>query len=135
MSGFSPEAIYERGRQKVTANQPRFYELFRQILGQGLALCIENPGGDHWLALAPWSRLEPRLLLAYDLAVEGEAGLRRIEFEEINFFHDSDETAGWFLVKGNPVAEFRPLPDAEDEVLINHWNARSGRTPIQYVAP
>jgi hypothetical protein len=132
MSGFSPQLIYERGRQQTLANQPRYCEQFRQLVEEGLALFVESAGKGDWIALAPWSRLEPHLLLAYDLAVEGEAGLRRIEFDVLDFTVDS---WGAFYVEGFDVASFRPLVEAEDEELINLWNARSSRAPLQYVAP
>lgn len=136
MSRFSPADIYERGRQRTLAEQPQYYAKFRKLLDAGLALSVPSSSGSYWMALAPWSRLEPRLLLAYDLAEEGEGGLRRIEFATLDFTPETDETWGWILDAGEDVvASFRPLFEAEDELLIGLWNIRSGRTPIQYVAP
>jgi hypothetical protein len=131
MSSFSPETIYERGRREQTANQPHFYEMLRQLIPKGLALTLDLPNGESlWLSCAPTSKLEERLFLARNLAVEGEAGLHRIEFEEIHFTHD---TWGWLVVAGNPVAEFRPIAETEDPVLVDVWNTRSGQPPIQLV--
>ena len=128
---FSPEAIYERGHQEQTANQPRFYEMFRQLIPQGLAMCIEDANGRRqWMACAPWSRLEPCVFYAYDLAVPGEAGLHRIEFEEISFTHLTDYQWPTLYTKGWNVAGLRPIVDTEDEVLVRAWNEHSGRDPL-----
>jgi hypothetical protein len=132
MSSFSPETIFERGRRRQTANQPRFYELLRQLIPKGVALTLELPNGESlWMSCAPASKLEERLFLAYDLAVEGEAGLHRIEFEAVHFTQD---TWGWLLVAGFPMAEFRPIAETEDQILVDVWNTRSGQPPIQLVA-
>lgn len=130
MTGFSPEAIYERGRQETAANQPRFFELLRQLIANGLALCIHQPQGDHWLACAPASRLEPGLLIAEELAMENATKQHRIPFDQISFTHD---TWGWLLVAGNPVASFRPISEAESQEFVDLWNSRSGRPAVQLV--
>ena len=131
MPSFSPEAIYERGRQELAASQPRNYERLRQQIADGLALCLHLQGGGHrWMACAPTASLESRLLVAPDLAVPGTAGEHRIAFEQIHFTQD---TWGWLLVAGNPVADFRPISEAEEQKFVDLWNTRSGRPPIQLV--
>ena len=131
MIGFSPEAIYERGRQKTAASQPRNYELLRQLVAGGLAVCLDRPeGGNHWFACSPESRLENGLFIAQDLALPGAAGEHRIQFEQVDF---TEDTWGWLLVAGNPVADFRPIAEAESQEFVDLWNTRSGRPPIQLV--
>ncbi|MSU58218.1 MAG: hypothetical protein EXS35_08565 [Pedosphaera sp.] len=131
MIGFFPEAIYERGRQETAANQPRFYDQLRKLIASGLALCLERPGGGkHWFVCAPTSRLDAGLLLAHDLAEDGADGGHRIQFDQIYFTQD---TWGWLLVAGNPVADFRPISEADSREFVDLWNTRSGRPPIQLV--
>ena len=131
MSNFSPSAIFERGRQEMAANQPRFYERLRELIANGLAICLEHADGSHqWLACAPGSRLEPGLFVAQDLAMPGAAGEHRIQFEQIGFTQD---TWGWLLVAGSPVADFRPLSEAEEQKFVDLWNERSGQPPIRLV--
>ena len=130
MNAFSPQAIFERGRQKTAANQPQYEARLRQMIETGLAMCLSREGRAHWFVCAPSSRLEAGVFLARDLSVEGEAGEYRIEFEQIDFTHD---TWGWLLVGGFPVADFRPLAESEDEHLVTLWNSRSGRPPVQLV--
>jgi hypothetical protein len=133
MPAFSPISIYERGRLETTANQPRYYERFRQLLTMGTALVILK-GDDHpWLVLAPSSRLEPRVLFAQDLAVDGEAGLHRIEFEEVSIPPRDDEAWGSFYVGGWPVAEFRPIAFCDSPEWVELWNSRSGCPPVKLI--
>lgn len=130
-----PETMFERGRRELTANQPRFFARLQELLPQGLAFAISQP--DHktiWTTAAPWSRLEPGLLVLEDLA---DAGKRyELKFHEVSIrkFTDSEgpvDTWGWLLDEpGWSVADFRPLVDTEDERLVRAWNDHSGRAPL-----
>jgi hypothetical protein len=133
MSTFSPSAIFERGRQEAAANQPRFLARVCEMIVAGLAVCMDGETEPHWFALAPWSRVEPGVFLAYDLALDGEAGLHRVEFDEVILSPLCNEDWGHFSVKGRPVASFRPLGEAEDQELVDLWNTRSGRPPVKLV--
>ena len=127
---FSPEAIYERGRQQIAAQQPLFQQRLRGLIVNGMAVCLTQGGKHHWFACAPTARLVPGELLACDLAEEGETSQHRIAYEEIVFLA---ATWGCLSVGGFSVADFRPLSEAEDEALVALWNSRSGRPPVQLV--
>lgn len=132
--GFSPVAIYERGRLETTANQTRYYERFRELLKLGTVIMIGKDETEKWFVLSPSSRLEERVFFAQNLAVDGNAGLHRIEFHEIDYSHEGGETWGDFYDdKGWSLANFRPIAEADTEEWVALWNARSGCASIHLI--
>lgn len=129
---FSPISIYEEGHRQMVANQPKFYTRFRELLDLGTVLVIGSGDNAKWIILAPTSRLEPNVLFAQDLAVDGEAGRHRVEFEHLDISPGDGDAWGWlFDPKGWPVAEFRPVAYCDDPAWVELWNARSGCVPIK----
>ena len=130
-----PETMFERGRREQTENQPRFFARLQELLPQGLAFAICQPGHDSiWTAAAPWSRLEPGLLVLEDLADGGKR--YELKFEELCIYDYPEsevkvENVGWLQNESRRVvAYFRPVVDAEDEQLVRAWNDHSGRPPL-----
>jgi len=103
------------------------------MISAGLAVCLDSDADHRWFALAPWSRVEQGVFLAFDLALDGDAGLHRIEFDEVLLDPQCNEDWGNFSVKGWPVASFRPVGETEDQELVDLWNTRSGRPPVKLV--
>jgi hypothetical protein len=133
MKMFSPIALYEEGHREAIANQPRFYQRFPELLPLGLTLCIGTGDNAVWIVLAPWSRLEPNLLLAYDLAADRAVEPHRITFEHLSLDQPPEDNWGYFAVNGDPVAEFRPIARADSQEMGDLWNARSGCAPLKLI--
>jgi hypothetical protein len=133
MKMFSPIALYEEGRRELIANQPRFYQRFPELLPLGLTLCIGTGDGAFWIVLAPWSRLEPNVFLAYDLAADRQAQPHRITFEHLSLDPPPEDDWGDFSVNGDYVASFRPIARADSQEMVDLWNAKSGCAPIKLI--
>lgn len=130
---FSPIALYEEGRRELIASQPLHYQRFPELLPLGLTLCIGTGDAAKWIVLAPWSRLEPNLLIAHDLAADRAAEPHRITFEHISIDAPPEDAWGDFSVNGWPVASFRPIARADSQEMADLWNARSGCAPVKLI--
>ena len=130
---FSPIALYEEGRRELIAKQPLYYNRFPELISLGLTLCIGTGDTAKWIVLAPWSRLENNLLLAYDLATDRQAEPYRITFEQISIDPPPEDAWGDFSVNGWPVASFRPIARADSQEMADLWNSRSGGAPVRLV--
>lgn len=128
---FSPVALFEEGRRELAANQPRHFARLRELLPQAMAFYIHQPGHRGvWTAAAPWSRLEPGLLVLEDLA--GPDRHHELKFQHISFpaVFEGFNSGSLIDEAGGEIAAFCPLVEAEDERLIRAWNEHSGLAPL-----